>query len=340
MTCNAWPIVWPCADKPAKSTELHEAAAQQAAQSLLWARTGRNLGLCRLTESYRIGRTGCYLPMPDGGEVVLGTWHRDHHHGVLFLEQSPVQLVHSVTVDGVVLDSSGWRLTGQRLERIAARWGTEVVVDYTHGVPLEGELWGSAALAMGEVAYEYLQAFCGGPCKLPSRATSITRQGVTVTLGAPLPAPAAGRGPMLLGLPLADAFISALNPAGLTSRSQVYSPDVPTARRERVSLPAATNVHGVSTVILEDGYEGDPWSLDVTFPDAVFLSGGVGSVSAQIRTPTDDPVATLTPTISGATLTLTVTAAPAPGDYVLDVSVAGVTYVQRTGWHVNAQVST
>lgn len=335
MTCAPWPIVWP-KDKPAGCTETHQAAAQTAAQAVLWARTGRRLGLCTIVETYDLRTGTCYLPDTYGGMVITRPMVGVRNIGAIFLEQQPVQVVHMVKVDGVELATDAWRLEGTMLTRADGVGFTrgEVEVTYTWGVPIGADLWGLVSIAMGEVAHELLQGMCGGVCKLPGRATSVTRQGVTVTLGG-LP-----EDENLLGLPVADQLIRTLNPTGKRMRSRVFSPDMPVASRRRSVLPPAENVHGVSTLTLPDPYEGDPFSFDVVFPDAALLAGGVGVVDAELKLATGGAtVATFAASIVGAVLTLTLAAAPAAGDYVLDVSVAGITYIQRTALHVNAQVS-
>jgi len=81
----------------------------------------------------------------------------------------------------------------------------------------------STAMAVGEVACEVIHALRDEPCKLPSRLVSITRQGITVDLQGTGLEGLEGR----LGLPLADAWLSAVNPARLDRPSRVYSPDLP-----------------------------------------------------------------------------------------------------------------
>lgn len=335
MTCELWPIVWP-KDKPAGCTETHEAAAQTAAQAILWARTGRQLGVCTVTETYDLRTGTCYLPEPYGG-MVVGRAMAGRNQGAIFLEQQPVQVVHTVTVDGVELAGSEWRLEGTMLTRargVGFARG-EIEVTYTWGVPIGPHLWGLVSIAMGEVAHELLSGMCGGVCKLPGRATSVTRQGVTVTLGG-LP-----EDENMLGLPVADQLIRTVNPTGKRMRSRVFSPDIPIATRRRTDVAPAGNIAGVSTVTLPHAYEGDPFSFTMTFPDAAYLAGGVGSVDAEVKPEAGGAtVMSFTPTISGAVLTLALPAAPAAGRYVFDVSVGGVTYLHRTILEVDAQVST
>lgn len=236
MSCTAWPVVWPCA-APADATDEQKVAATAAAQELLWSRTGRRLGSCTAVESYRVaGGGGCGRPWMDDRLV----WHNGGRGGeccAIGLWSTPVQTVTTVTVGGVELDPTGYRLEGNRLMRVGACWPVVaacddpvISVEYVWGEPIPDD--GLAAMAMGEVAIELLHAMCGGPCKLPSRAVSVSRQGVTVELGSPAEWATSG----LLGLPLADALILASNPGRLRQRSRVFSPDV--ARKATIGVPA------------------------------------------------------------------------------------------------------
>lgn len=221
MTCDAWPVVWTC-DKPEGLTPEQEQAALDAAQLLLWSRTGRRLGVCDSTETFQpFGE--CVMPRPTPGSA-FGLSSRG---GEVFLTNTPVVQVVEVKVDGVVVPANRYRVEGTRLTPLAGAWSTAtpVVVTYRHGVPIEGWLAGLVAMAVGEVAGELANGMCGGACKLPSRMVSISRQGVTVEMGTADDYVKAG----LLGLPLADQLITTVNPHKRQSASRVYSPDMPVA---------------------------------------------------------------------------------------------------------------
>lgn len=341
--CLPWPVVWPCNELPAHSDE-QMAAATSAAQRMLWTRTGRRLGMCTVTELFWPASAGgaCGVPYMRDGD-----WYNGGRSAgcTLQLSYRPVQLVNEVRVHGVALAATGYVLQrGGFLMRIGGDWPAvgecehaPVEVDYTWGASLHEPLWGSVALAMGEVTYEVLAALCGQPCKLPSRAVSVTRQGVTVNLADPSTAPE------LLGLPLADALILSENPGKKAQRSGIRSPDMARASaRTPTELPGATPIMGVSTVTLPVAYEGDPYSFNLTFPDESYLVGAPGNVVADIVLDPDLPVAVgaFTPTVAGGTLTLTLDpVALTPGHYWTDVSVGGVTYLHKTRLEVAGQVS-
>jgi hypothetical protein len=240
MTIDPWPIIWPEGGEPAGNDE-QVGAAISAATTLLWTRTGRRLGLRTVTEGYTLPMHGpCELiPYLDDG----GSWRQGYAGGCygIHLVRLPVHSITSVSIDGAVLDPAAYRYDGVALERIDACWPVQndaddaprIEVTYRWGVSLDeaSPLYGLAALAMGEVTAEVLNALNGRACKLPSRAVTITRAGVTVQLGDAQEIAKEG----LLGLPLADQLILAVNPGRRRQRSRVYSPDM--ARRARVAAP-------------------------------------------------------------------------------------------------------
>lgn len=249
MTCEPWPIVWSCDDNEG-SPEQRD-AAESAARTILWSRTGRRLGLCTAQEAYR----------PAGGALTCGRpymtddrlWHNGGRSGAescaIDLVSAPVVAIEWVKVFGVLVDPSTYRLERNQLVARGTCWpyvtpdvGASVEVRYRWGVPLtapvaadpdalppvdavEGSpLWGLVAAAMGEVAGELLKGMCGGECRLPNSAVSVTRMGVTVQRATPSETAQA----MLLGLEIADQLIMSVNPHRKQQRSRVYSPDMAT----------------------------------------------------------------------------------------------------------------
>jgi len=85
------------------------------------------------------------------------------------------------------------------------------------------------ALAQGtaSLACEYAKACIGAPCRLPQRVTSISRQGVTISVADIDSVLRNG----LSGLWELDQLIMAINPYGLKGRTRFYSPDLPEPRQ-------------------------------------------------------------------------------------------------------------
>lgn len=149
------------------------------------------------------------------------------------LPRSPVQAITSVTVEGVLLDPSAYRLNhAGMLERTdGGLWQVcagETVIVYTYGEapPAGGR---DAAVTLG---VEFARDFHGlSGCRLPTNVTSLTRQEVTTTYSDPNEFLEKG----LTGLRSVDLWVKAINPHNRPQRARVYSPDVP--RTNRRSLP-------------------------------------------------------------------------------------------------------
>lgn len=234
MTCDPWPVIWPC-DTTTIDPALLD-AAQSLAEQLLWAMSGYRVGVCTFRESFRQPNTGvCGVPYKDQ----YGYWHNNGQLGGMccrvLLTHRPVQSINTVTDGGVVLGVDQYVLEGSWLRRRGTCWLTsfpcddpQLIVDYQSGVSFPA---GTGA-AVGEVACEYLSALRGDACRLPSRATSITRQGVTVTLDN---AAEFWHGNYVtrrrIGLPITDAWLESVAGSGPRIASRVYSPDLPRASR-------------------------------------------------------------------------------------------------------------
>lgn len=141
-------------------------------------------------------------------------------------------------MDGVVVSGTAYRVDNNRylvrtdgnlwpycqnLRLDDTQPGTfSVTVKFGEDVPAD------AAMAVGELACEFLKADRGEDCMLPRNITSLVRQGVTITLPDMTTLLQSSR---LTGLRLVDLFISTWNPAGLIGRSRAFSVDDPLMRR-------------------------------------------------------------------------------------------------------------
>jgi len=83
------------------------------------------------------------------------------------------------------------------------------------------------AQATSSLACEYAKACVGAPCRLPSRVTSISRQGVTISMVDINDILKNG----LTGLWELDQLIMLYNPQGLKGRTRFYSPDLQEPRQ-------------------------------------------------------------------------------------------------------------
>ncbi|MGY5034361.1 hypothetical protein ACWC9U_26590 [Streptomyces sp. 900116325] len=146
----------------------------------------------------------------------------------------PVFDVLSVVVDGVTLPPEAYRvdvpnilvrLDGecwdacQQLDEAPTEPGTAAVT-YRPGLPLTE----AAIAAVSELVCHYLAGCGGGSCGCNAtvrNATRISRQGIEIERPDPTIMYESG----LTGLPIADAWLMAVNPYRLKSQSRAYSPD-------------------------------------------------------------------------------------------------------------------
>ena len=246
LCCDSWVTVSGSALGP---------QATEYATLVLWAATGRQYGLCDVTVR-PCGRqctncpsgfywdSGSWVPYIFNGEwrncwcgVGAGCCTCDPACQVYL--PGPVAEVVSVTVDGTSLPASGgayFVLDEQWLVRVdgTACWpqcadqslypgdANAFEVTYRRGRAVPPALLSAA----GSLACEYIKACQGGDCRLPSRVSSIARQGVNISMVDVNELLRFG----LTGLKEVDEVIRALNPSGLKGRTRFYSPDLQVPR--------------------------------------------------------------------------------------------------------------
>lgn len=187
-----------------------------------------------------VGAWGAWMiPYVDG----TGTWRNCACPGSCSCEArhqvplpTPAAEIVSVTVDGVVLPDTAYRLDGRMLVRLDGEpWpqcqdmelANDAVgafaVEYRPGEPLPA----AGSIAAGRLACEFAKACTGiGDCQLPGQLASLSRLGIQVENVDP----AAFLEDGLTGLPEVDTWIRSVNPGRLASRPTVWSPDVKRAR--------------------------------------------------------------------------------------------------------------
>lgn len=169
----------------------------------------------------------------------------------IHLPGRPVISIESVTADGEVI--TGWRLENKatiRLSRnccsgstgtwtdspfvltgggivqnvISPRVCREVIVEYTYGSPPPEQI----EKALDSLTCELDKAYSGDDsCRLPERVTSISRQGIDMTILDPQDFLENG----LTGIVEVDLAIRVFNPSKAKRRARVYSPEFLPARR-------------------------------------------------------------------------------------------------------------
>lgn len=194
-----------------------------------------------------IGACGCwYLSGYLSGYTAVGyadawlinaTWRGVHPRPIAVDLGPSVTAITSVTLhDGTVLDPTAYELTraGWLQRKDGKGWsgcGDEgpTTVVYSRGInPPTGGI--SACV---QLAIELVRSWCGDQgCAIPPNASSVTRQGITVTLDV-----SKFLEERRTGIPAVDLWIESVNPRrGKNGQRRdraagVWSPDIPTATR-------------------------------------------------------------------------------------------------------------
>lgn len=238
-----WPVTiaaehqdrWDAAD-PA---ERDHAAA--IAGRVLWTLTGQVFGVC--SETVR----PCFEPQ-QSGSLYRGFWPgasvvpgatgpcgcssecREVGYDRVALP-GPIAAVDEILIDGITIDPATYRVQNRRwVHRVDGKWWPThqdlhapddgvgaFTIHYQRGIELSDE----AKIAAGALAVEFLAGMTGGPCKLPTGATSVSRQGISIDLADVRQAFTEG----VTGLELVDLWIMSVNPQRSKRPARVTSPD-------------------------------------------------------------------------------------------------------------------
>lgn len=145
--------------------------------------------------------------------------------------QKPILMIHSVEIDGEILDPEEYTLRNNAylVRKGGTPWtlssSSEILVTYTHGSrpPRAGK---DAAVRL---ANELILWYAGDSrCALPERITSVARQGISYTILDPQDFIKQGR----TGIYAVDSFITSVNPDGQRKKPAVFSPHI---RVERIN---------------------------------------------------------------------------------------------------------
>ncbi|MGI5292794.1 hypothetical protein ACQEVF_57115 [Nonomuraea polychroma] len=243
--CQPWPTdsTW-CADlpnTPADRTPLQNAAVEHATRTLSLL-TGGRYGLCEHT--VRPYCTACQHQRTPSRHLYLQaglpgqSWRPcTHAHDDITLP-GPIHQIVAVHIDGRILSPTAYRVDdgvilvrqdggvwpiGQNLAIPNGQPGT-FAVRYIRGtsVPLGG------VKAVTVLACELVAQLEGRRCRLPTRVTSVDREGVSYQMADPTEWLAAG----YTGVDEVDVWLAEVNPAGRgRTIPTVWSPDVVQHRR-------------------------------------------------------------------------------------------------------------
>lgn len=244
-----WTIDTSCCSTWGTLDAAAKTRATQYATYVMWALTGRRYGMCAVT--IRPCGNGCrdyagfywdegtYRPY-----IYNGNWYNSTCQCTSFCSctarcrvylPGPVAAISEVKVDGVLIPSSAYRVddNGWLVREDGNCWPQvqdfnvsagsvgSFTVTYFRGIPVPAVFQAAA----GTLACEFALACAGQACRLPSRVTSLARQGVTFTAVDIADMVKLG----FTGLPEVDMVIRAANPHGLPAPLRLYSPDLPTA---------------------------------------------------------------------------------------------------------------
>jgi hypothetical protein len=258
------PCTWPAVGDQLCCTEwddftpaLQEQAANYA-KMVLWAATGRQFGLCSLTvrpcgrqcencgwNGWQYDGAGSWMPYSIGGEW-RNCWCGNgpgcctcSPDCQVFLP-GPVYSLQSVTIDGVSLNVTGgdvfvldqqwlirtdttacWPLCAD--QNLAPGDANAFEVTYLRGRPVPDAL----ANAYATLACEFGKACLGLPCRLPGRVSSISRQGVSISM---IDVNELLRN-NLTGIWEVDMVVASINPHGVKGRTRYHSPDLQEPRQ-------------------------------------------------------------------------------------------------------------
>jgi hypothetical protein len=238
------------------------------ASTFLWAATGRQYGVCPVTvrpiqpqcgpevayQAFAVMPGAQGLGVPGGPFLFAGRWFNAGCSTACcgtsecaIVLAGPVASVAQVLVDGEVVPASAYRVDvsqGEYLlvridgecwpvcQRISAAPGEagSFEVSYGQGRTLPEALTIATAL----LACEYAKFLEGGACKLPTKMTRLSRQGVDVEVE--LPDALDGT----TGIRQVDAVIHALNPGRRQYPPVLLSPDLPGVADRITVVPAGS----------------------------------------------------------------------------------------------------
>jgi hypothetical protein len=259
LPCSGWDIeISACCPGVTGISEDLALAGLEYGAFTVWAATGRRFGLCPRT--VRPCGRDCSNTSTYGYYWSEGTWLPYIFNGAwrncfcgcnglsgcctcepacqLYLP-GPVHSIISVTQDDVVVDPATYRVdNGKWLVRTHDESSDDcwlqcqdynlnsgpntLFVNYFVGIPVPNIL----KRAAGELACEWIKSCLGLPCRLPQRVTSVSRQGVTISMVNVEDLLRHG----LTGVQSVDQIIRNFNPSGLVSKMGIASPDDPVTR--------------------------------------------------------------------------------------------------------------
>lgn len=246
-SCHPWDADVSCCDEWDEHDESLQARALSLAWNTLSLLTAGRLGKCPVVARPCVSSDACPSCFAGGSWMNpvtdrYGRWVNCRFDGSCsccsineVVLPGEVAMVTDVNIDGwhldlplvrvdngnrvVRLDGCGWP-SSQNMNASTGEIGA-FSITYIPGVrPDRSGLW-----VAGLLACEFAKACTGGKCRLPSSATVVARQGITMEVSKSMFENGTG-------IREVDALIESLNPNRLTTAPTVWSPDVPSPRYE------------------------------------------------------------------------------------------------------------
>lgn len=248
--CTPWidgDDVAECCSVESSGGIIFDAVAEQASD-LLFNISGRLFaGECERTVRPACDSCACGYQVLSRG-YVIGPWDFGYplmlcdsclvacDPSLVKLAGYPVREVSEVKIDGDIVPEADYRLFNDRyLQRLdGGRWprsqnlgwpdteSNTFSITYSFGADPPA-LGVAAAASIACELYKACDVGTTGDCRLPTGVTRLTRQGVTIDKLA-FTSWGYREGRWATGLPLVDAFLGSVNPAGLQRRPVVWAP--------------------------------------------------------------------------------------------------------------------
>lgn len=236
MDCDLWPTpsgvcVNGCTIPEDTDEDLLNAASVKAGV-ILYTLSGHRVGQC-VDVVRPLQECGCrhVCTCSDAGDRVS-----------LYSVNGPITGVSAVLVDGVEVDPAEYRFypSGQILYRTPPdvwprqdrKWADCGDPDTMCVQVLVGNAPDAWALDVhAELTCELLKACTGEECRIPTNATSVTGQGITITLSAT---------ELKQFIPSVAGWVAAVNPKNATDFAKIYSPDLMPKGPQGAGIPGGT----------------------------------------------------------------------------------------------------
>lgn len=303
---NLWVVPEELGEDLADTEYAYEAC--ETASFILWSLSGRRFsGTNRTTEVYStvpensVTDTSWMFRAQTTQSALYKVFTRQARESAIALKGRPVQVVHTVRVgEGLeVLNPDDYWVTDHTTLRFKRPVAGNVEVTYEYGAlpPAAGRM------AARQLAQQFAKLWGGmeEDCELPDRVTSISRQGMSMTILDQQDF----IDELRTGVYAVDLFLKATNPFKATRRSRVFSPDI--ARGVKTTpqppkLPASPS----DIVVVQSAGEGSV-TIELDSIDQTLFEGGGWEPELILRSYGDKKAITMHEGVSVSDDRLTVT---------------------------------